>query len=219
MLKAARVEKGAAIEKIEKIIKVNKKYLLALEEGRYDKLPGEIYAKNFTKAYASFLGLSQKKVLETLERELEITKKINQTETDKKYNTKYQTPRLIISPKIFRNIIILFLSLACLAYLGWQISAIFSPPPLKIIYPDKDLITSDNFITVEGQTLPEINVTINNQQILTDQNGHFSKSIDLQDGLNIIEIKAKKERSKESKEVRQIMVEQEKPVEIQTPAN
>ena len=41
-------------------ININKKYLEALENDDWKKLPGEIYAKNFLKKYCNFLKLNPK---------------------------------------------------------------------------------------------------------------------------------------------------------------
>jgi len=151
--------------------------------------------------------LDVKKVLELLKRELEISKNISSSAPELK--TDYSQSRVIITPKMVRKILIFLLGLACLIYLVWQINAIFSLPSLTVISPNQDLIIKENFITVEGQTEPEVGVTINNQEILTDRDGYFSQEIDLQTGLNTIEIKAKKKRSQANVVVRQVMVEQE----------
>jgi len=208
ILSNARKEKNVDLEKAEKTLKINKKYLRALERGQYDILPSTIYVKNFARAYADYLGLNSKKIIKLVERELGIINQINGT-TPTSLEKKHLKNKVLITPKIVRHLLIVILVLACLAYLGWQINTIFSPPPLEIINPQPDLVTNQNFITIEGQTLPEINVTINNQRVLTDRNGYFNKSFDLQTGLNTIEIKARKKHSKASVVMRQIMMKEE----------
>jgi len=205
VLSSVRKETGADLDKAERMLKISKKYLLALEAGRYDKLPSAIYVRNFTRAYAGFLGLDTRPLLEQLQKELDITEKINGNKTAA---IDYQPKsRVLVTPKLIRNFLIIILILACLSYLAWEINAIFAPPALAITNPATDLTTTDNSITIEGTTQAEAQITINNQEILADQTGHFSKQLDLQTGLNTIEVKAKKKHSKESVAVRRIMVE------------
>ncbi|MFA6534124.1 MAG: helix-turn-helix domain-containing protein [Patescibacteria group bacterium] len=209
ILAAARQEKGWDLEKIEKATKISKKYLLALEAGRYDALPSAIYTKNFARVYAEYLGQNVKKISQLIDRELEI---MDQVKTKPPLlRDDYEASKIVFTPRTFRLIGAAVVGLACFIYLGWQISAIFFPPPLTITSPEPNLVTTENLIIIAGQTLPEVQVTINNQEVLTDQQGNFTKSLDLQTGLNTITIQAKKKHSRAATVERQILVE---PLEV-----
>jgi len=153
-----------------------------------------------------------------IEKELGIVTQINTHQTKEENEPDYLNSKMIITPKFIRNIIATILVIACLAYLAWQINAIFSSPLLIIHQPEPDFITTDNFVTVEGETLPEINLTINDQKILTDQDGNFKTIIDLQTGLNTIEIEAKKKHGKANIEIRQVMLDGLEIIEGESPA-
>ena len=56
-LKAEREKKGLTIKDIEQETSIRAAYLEALEEGRYDVLPSEVYVKGFIRNYAEFLQL------------------------------------------------------------------------------------------------------------------------------------------------------------------
>lgn len=56
-LRDARVRKGLDLTDLEAETKIRAKYLRALEEERFDLLPGDTYAKGFLRAYAERLGL------------------------------------------------------------------------------------------------------------------------------------------------------------------
>ena len=56
-LKEARLRKGLDFPEIETGTKIRGKYLNALEEERFDVLPGETYIKGFLRTYAEYLGL------------------------------------------------------------------------------------------------------------------------------------------------------------------
>ncbi|MCL5677426.1 MAG: DUF4115 domain-containing protein [Firmicutes bacterium] len=57
-LRAARQQRGLTIADVQTETKIRSRYLEALEEGRMDILPGDVYAKGFLKTYAHFLGLN-----------------------------------------------------------------------------------------------------------------------------------------------------------------
>jgi hypothetical protein len=56
-LRDARVRKGLELTDLEAETKIRAKYLRALEEERFELLPGDAYAKGFLRSYAERLGL------------------------------------------------------------------------------------------------------------------------------------------------------------------
>jgi cytoskeletal protein RodZ len=56
-LREARARRGLSAEDVQKGIRIRERYLTALEEERWEMLPGEAYAKGFLRTYAEFLGL------------------------------------------------------------------------------------------------------------------------------------------------------------------
>lgn len=56
-LRAEREKQKLSIQDIEKGTSIRSVYIEALENGEYDKLPGEVYAKGFVKNYGNFLNL------------------------------------------------------------------------------------------------------------------------------------------------------------------
>ncbi len=56
-LKNQRIALGLTIEDVVNETKIRSKYLSALEDGFFEKIPGEVYRKGFLKTYARFLGL------------------------------------------------------------------------------------------------------------------------------------------------------------------
>ena len=57
LLRKAREEKNLSLNDIEKETNIRKLYIKAIEDGDYDKLPGEVFLKGFIKTYAKFLGM------------------------------------------------------------------------------------------------------------------------------------------------------------------
>lgn len=62
-LKEAREAKGLSIDQLHEITKIQKRHLVAIEEGNYDVLPGAFYARAFIKQYADAVGLNGEELL------------------------------------------------------------------------------------------------------------------------------------------------------------
>jgi len=59
VLRQAREEKGMTLEQVSSRTMIAKKYLRALEEGKFELFPGEVYLKGALRKYAAELGLNQ----------------------------------------------------------------------------------------------------------------------------------------------------------------
>ena len=57
-LKEAREKRGLSPEDVQKELRIRARYLTALEEERWELLPGDAYTKGFLRTYAEFLGLN-----------------------------------------------------------------------------------------------------------------------------------------------------------------
>ena len=58
ILKQARISRGLTLDDVEAEIKIRRLYIHALEEERFDVLPGPVYARAFLKTYTRFLGIT-----------------------------------------------------------------------------------------------------------------------------------------------------------------
>jgi cytoskeleton protein RodZ len=63
LLRDQREARGLGLPDIEKNLHIRLSHLEAIEEGRFDKLPGAAYIPAFLRAYASHVGLDPEKVL------------------------------------------------------------------------------------------------------------------------------------------------------------
>lgn len=62
-LKEARKEKGYTLDDLQQITKIQKRYLIAVEEGNLEVLPGNFYARAFIKQYADSVGLNGEQLI------------------------------------------------------------------------------------------------------------------------------------------------------------
>lgn len=63
-LRKKREDMNISIEELQKETKIRKMYLLAIEEGDEDRLPGEVYLKGFLRSYAQVVGLDPGEIME-----------------------------------------------------------------------------------------------------------------------------------------------------------
>ena len=55
-LKRIREEKNLSLDEVSRATKIKKEFLIAIEEERFDSLPGPVFARGFVRAYADYLG-------------------------------------------------------------------------------------------------------------------------------------------------------------------
>jgi cytoskeleton protein RodZ len=63
LLRDQREARGLDLASVEKSLRIRRPQLEAIEEGRFDKLPGAAYIPAFLRAYAAHVGLDPEKVL------------------------------------------------------------------------------------------------------------------------------------------------------------
>ncbi|MCL6632738.1 MAG: DUF4115 domain-containing protein [Alicyclobacillus herbarius] len=56
-LRRRREEMGLDLNQVEQMTKIRKRYLMAIEQGDWSSLPGEVYGRGFVRSYAEVLGL------------------------------------------------------------------------------------------------------------------------------------------------------------------
>ena len=63
-LRQARAHKGVTLREAEAATRINRHWLLALEEEHFDQLPAPIYQRGIVRNYANYLNLDQAKLLQ-----------------------------------------------------------------------------------------------------------------------------------------------------------
>lgn len=205
ILKRARAEKKLTFEEIEAHLRIRKKFLMALEENSWDKLPSLPYIKGFLKNYSSFLGLKPDEMLAIFRRQFRqqerqgllpegVTEPLNQS-------------FFRYTPKTISILIIVFFILFFSGYLFYQYRNITSPPPLDVISPKEGQIFSSERIAVTGITNSDAVVLINNQKIAVNDNGRFSTTLTLSPGTNIVVIESVSKYNRKSSVKRTIRIQ------------
>ncbi|MBS28995.1 MAG: helix-turn-helix domain-containing protein [Alphaproteobacteria bacterium] len=68
-LREARETTGRSVADVAQSLRIRRVYLEAIEDGRFDKLPGAAYAVGFVRSYATYLRLDEVKLVERFKEE------------------------------------------------------------------------------------------------------------------------------------------------------
>ncbi|PLT34144.1 helix-turn-helix domain-containing protein [Bacillus sp. V5-8f] len=63
-LKEAREAKGMSLDDLQEATKIQKRYLIGIEEGNYDMMPGKFYVRAFIKQYCEAVGLPPEEIFD-----------------------------------------------------------------------------------------------------------------------------------------------------------
>lgn len=69
-LKEARTARGMTLDDLQEVTKIQKRYLVGIEEGNYDMMPGKFYVRAFIKQYCEAVGLESEEIFEQYKTEV-----------------------------------------------------------------------------------------------------------------------------------------------------
>src|SRR6185312_12251162 len=110
-LKEARERKDLSLDDLQQITKIQKRYLVGIEEGNFSVMPGKFYVRAFIKQYAEAVGLNPEELFEEFKSEIpgtyndEIPEQISRVQSKRQIST---TSSKIID-KVPMIILVLFL--------------------------------------------------------------------------------------------------------------
>jgi len=191
-LKKAREEASLSLEELAEKTHIAQKYLIAIENCEFDRLPkAKAYRIAYLREYAQATKLNPDTVIYqfTHEAGLEDVKTMHPRRSIKFF------PFSSIS-YMMRNVVAAILILLFAGYLIWQIKGIIEPPKLLVYSPQEGFVTSNMRVLVQGETDKECKVSINGQGLTTNEQGAFSTTIDLTNGVNSVTIASTKKHGK-----------------------
>ncbi|MFE8695112.1 RodZ domain-containing protein [Cytobacillus sp. FJAT-53684] len=72
-LKEARLAKNMSLDDLQTATKIQKRYLIGIEEGNYSTMPGKFYVRAFIKQYAEAVGIDPEEIFEQFKSEIPST--------------------------------------------------------------------------------------------------------------------------------------------------
>lgn len=201
-LRALRRGQAVSMDMMEKETQIQRKYLEALERGRYEDLPEPIYTRNFIRAYARSLKADESYFLELYEEECGLCDLVEPMQTPRQ---KVRSIKFLVWNKFVKFGLLAIVAIVFLGYLGLQVQKIISPPEVVIFSPVDSSVTDKAQVLVEGLVEDESTVTINGTQVVVNPDNTFSELIDLDKGLNVIVVEAERRYSKKAIVVRRVI--------------
>jgi|GEM_PF-933847 len=208
-LATARSGMNMTIAYCSRQINVPERFLDAIEQENFEKLPGLVYEKHFIERYAFFLGLTPAPLVESWS---EIRG------TSLPLSTVQFVPRvswrdLSSSPVIWRRALASLVIVLLGGYLGTELFVMAAPPSLQVSEPPAGAIVTKSSLEITGTVGKGANVTINGQTIVATSEGDFSVPVVLEPGPNSIRIVAEKRYGRSTVIERQVFLSAPRQVE------
>lgn len=194
ILAAARREKGWSVEEFSKRIKIQERFIIALEASDFSKLPEVPFAKGFIRVASIELGLKPEGMIAIFRRDFGVNKQgnivpRNLLETEEK--------QFRWSPLMTTVMCIAIVATTFGLYLLFQLRLLVSAPSLTVDNPKERSVVSSQ-VVVDGRTDPSATVVINGQTIKKNKNGIFSQVLQLPEGTQMITVSSVGQNKKET---------------------
>lgn len=121
-LKEARESKKMSLDELQHITKIQKRYLIGIEEGNYSIMPGNFYVRAFIKQYAEAVGLDAEEIFHEYEHEIppsqheELPEQLSRVKSRQQISTKHDKwlallPKFLVAAAIIGAAVILWMFL------------------------------------------------------------------------------------------------------------
>lgn len=111
VLQRAREEKGISLDDIQRITKIQRRYLEAIERGHFHVLPGHFYARAFIKSYAEAVGLDPNHILTHFQSDLPAQPPTEQVERLRRRRVASANNPLQAGRWVTKTLLVLFIAL------------------------------------------------------------------------------------------------------------
>jgi cytoskeleton protein RodZ len=201
-LRKLRSDKRLSLGEASRVTRIQVKYLEYLEEGRYEKLPADVYIKGFLRSYGDFLGADGVVLIRIYDKEREIQKNIKKEKTGQypKKTSSINISPFILTPKKILALVASLTFFWALYYLYLEVGSFANAPRLALVTPESNTEIDSNSVYIEGLTDKDALLYINDQPILVNDDGKFRENIALRSGANTIRVKAVNRFKKEAEE-------------------
>lgn len=200
VLLAARQSKYLTLDKVSHDLKIQTKFLKALEAGDFKIFTADVQLLGFLKNYAVYLGLNPNQVLAWFRRDF------GDFKSEPLAIRRLKTKNTFLTPQKITALLALGLFGFFAVYLLIAYQNFLRPPFLSIENPTDDGPVKVLQIEVQGQTCSDCSLTINGQSVNVEATGKFAASVALRGGTNQLTVVAVSKAGRETKIVRNIIV-------------
>lgn len=236
ILKYYRIKKGFSLSDIASATRIPIDQLTQIEADQYTDPDAEVFYKGFIKNYSDHLNLDTEKILAIFRRTVAakpattpvikedkkqiVIDKVNSSEIVKNgtqpkaittpasiiAKAKSYIKNLQLTPSFIATLIAAIVLIAVATYLIIQFNNYRKTPQVTISSPDDNYITNESFVTIVGSTTPKTIIEINDQIVQIDTEGNFTYEIQLTEGVNQVNVKAKRNEKDEGTTITRTVV-------------
>ncbi|MFH1631962.1 MAG: helix-turn-helix domain-containing protein [bacterium] len=192
-LRALRRGQAVSMDMMVRRTHVQRRYLEALERGRYSQLPEPLYTRNFIRAYARVLSADEHYFLELYDEECGRCDLVEPMRLPRQRASKW---RFFVWNKFVKLGLTTMVAALVVGYLGWQVQSIVAPPKVVLFSPLDSSIAHSAMLGVEGMVEGEATVYVNGEQVVVNDDSTFLTEVDLEKGLNVIVVEAERRYSR-----------------------
>ena len=203
-LKDARELLNFSVQDICEKTKIPISYIKRLEDSNYKDLPADVYVFGYLKKMAKVLKLNPDDLIRAYKEEKQPTSIFYKNKPVKIVNFKKKSP--IITPSRITLILVLLVICLIVGYFWHELIFLFVSPKIKLMYPSSDIAIEKNNIEIYGWVNPYNRLMINGKEVYVDDDGYFSAKVELEKGLNIVNIIARDRAGRTDTIIRKIMV-------------
>lgn len=203
-LKLARLALDYSIDDISAVLRIQAKYLRAIEANQLSSIKEIFYREQYVKSYATYVGIDWELIKKDVLNQ-DATESCNQKELSLLNPSSRRVLHHFELRTFIRKGAVVGTILFCLFYFTVALYHTFSPPELSLDTPLDQLTTTQEKLVVSGKTQKESTVVmINGASVPKDGTGNFKQEVILTTGLNTIYVTAAKRFSQGTTVTRQV---------------
>lgn len=181
--RVGREKMEMSLDEVADKISISKRYLKALEDNDYSKLPPEIYVKGFIESYCYLLELDKNEAFHLFEKN-KVKPKEDSLATTVIAHAWFGR---IFSYRNFVIAVAFLFLLTSVFYISKAIYPMYAKPSFSLYSPHVcPLVTFDDSLSLKGIIQPESKVWINEEEVLVNKEGNFDCPLFLKDGENLV---------------------------------
>ncbi len=190
--------KGLTPKKIADMTGIPDRYIEMLLDGDASRLPPSPYVHGYIAKLSGILNFDKDTMWRLYQKEAPLTRSGRE---DRLPNNRFAMRRVSHA-----WVVTLVVILVVVAFGGYNIYGILTPPAVIITVPASDNSTvAQKTILLQGKTDATYTVTINGSEVYVGPDGSFQKELQLQEGVNGVEFVVRKFLGKETHIVRHIV--------------
>lgn len=206
-----RERSGRSRLQVSQETKIAESVIRVWEDGSWSELEDPLYFERLFRLYIEYLGGNTGYFLEKYREEM---KKLNASRSPDVFlprTRKVHWSDLTVTSQIFAAIGFFVFMGALLLYIVLQVRAITVAPPLAITTPVDGARLEEPFVRVEGKTIPESRIWVNQQEVVVQPDGSFFIRLNVSRGTTLVQIVARRRYGDERTETRRVVYDRPLP--------